>query len=56
LAGRGRFEVVQNNITIAASNLGDLPAQARAGAEKQLAALRAQLKSLEAQLKTCRGG
>jgi hypothetical protein len=35
---------------------GDLPPQARAGAEKELAALRAQLLSLEAQLKTCQGG
>ena len=51
-----QIAVVENNISIAASNLGDLPPQARAGAEKELAALRGQLISLEAQLKTCRGG
>jgi hypothetical protein len=38
------------------NSLGDLPPQARAGAEKELAALRSRLISLEAQLKTCRGG
>jgi N-acetylneuraminic acid mutarotase len=51
-----KIAVVQNNISNAASNLGDLPPQARAGAERELAGLRAQLISLEAQLKTCRGG
>ncbi len=51
-----KIAVVQNNLSIAASNLGDLPPQARAGAERELAGLRAQLISLEAQLKTCRGG
>jgi N-acetylneuraminic acid mutarotase len=51
-----KIAVVQNNLSIAASNLGDLPPQARAGAEKELAGLRGQLIGLEAQLKTCRGG
>jgi N-acetylneuraminic acid mutarotase len=51
-----KIAVVQNNLNIAASNLGDLPPQARVGAEKELAALRGELIGLEAQLKTCRGG
>jgi hypothetical protein len=51
-----KIAVVQNNLSIAMNGLGDLPPQARAGAEKELAGLRAQLISLEAQLKTCRGG
>ena len=51
-----KIAVVQNNLSIAAGNLDDLPPQARAGAERELAGLRAQLISLEAQLKTCRGG
>jgi hypothetical protein len=51
-----KIAVVQNNISNAASNLGDLPPQARAGAERELAGLRGELKGLEAQLKTCRGG
>jgi hypothetical protein len=50
-----KIAVVENNLSITASNLGDLPPQARAGAEKELAALRAQLVGLERQLKTCRG-
>lgn len=50
-----KIAVVENNISIAASNLGDLPPQARAGAEKEIAALRSELKSLQGQLKTCRG-
>jgi hypothetical protein len=51
-----KIAVVQNNISNAVGGLGDLPPQARAGAERELAGLRAQLISLEAQLKTCRGG
>jgi Kelch motif len=50
-----RIGVVENNLSIAVNSLGDLPPQARAGAEKELAALRSQLVSLEGQLKTCRG-
>jgi N-acetylneuraminic acid mutarotase len=51
-----KIAVVQNNLSIAVSGLGDLPPQARAGAERELAGLRAELIGLEAQLKTCRGG
>jgi hypothetical protein len=50
-----KIAVVENNLSIAVNSLGDLPPQARAGAEKELAALRSQLASLEGQLKTCRG-
>jgi N-acetylneuraminic acid mutarotase len=51
-----KIAVVQNNLSIAMNGLGDLPPQARAGAEKELAGLRGELIGLEAQLKTCRGG
>jgi len=48
--------VVENNISVAESNLGDLPLKDRGPAEKQIAELTAELKNLQAQLKTCRGG
>ncbi len=51
-----KLAVAENNLSIAVNSLVDLPPQALAGAEKELAGLRAQVISLEAQLKTCRGG
>ena len=51
-----KIAVVQNNLSIAQSNLGDLPPQDRVAAEKQIIGLGAELRGLEAQLKTCRGG
>jgi hypothetical protein len=41
-------------LSAAESGLAEIPPQARAGAERELAALRAQIAALEAQLKECR--
>jgi hypothetical protein len=46
--------VVQSDLSIAESNLGDLPPQDRVAGEKQIIGLGAVLRGLEAQLKTCR--
>jgi hypothetical protein len=51
-----KITVVQSNLSSAQSNLGDLPPQDRVGAEKQIIALGLELRGLEGQLKTCRGG
>jgi hypothetical protein len=51
-----KVAAVQSNLSIAQSNLGDIPPQDRAAAEKQIIALGLELKGLEAQLKTCHGG
>jgi Kelch motif len=47
---------VESSLTNAQGNLGDIPPQDRADAEKQIIALGLELKGLAAQLKTCRGG
>jgi hypothetical protein len=46
----------ESSLSNAQGNLGDIPPQDRAGTEKQIIALGLELKGLEAQLKTCRGG
>jgi hypothetical protein len=51
-----KIAVAESNLSIAQSNLGDIPSQDRAGAEKQIIALAAELKGSEAQLKTRRVG
>jgi hypothetical protein len=51
-----QIAVVETNLSNAMGDLGDLPPSARAGAEKELAALRAELVNLQARLKACRGG
>jgi N-acetylneuraminic acid mutarotase len=51
-----QIALVGSELSTLESNMSDLPPQARAGAERELAGLRGQLKGLEVQLKTCRGG
>jgi N-acetylneuraminic acid mutarotase len=51
-----QIAVVEVEISIAESNLADLPPKARAGTEKQIATLQARLKNLQGQLKICRAG
>jgi Kelch motif len=51
-----KISEVESSLSNAQGNLGDIPPQDRAGAEKQIIALGLELKGLEAQLKTCRGG
>jgi N-acetylneuraminic acid mutarotase len=47
---------VESELSTVQGDLGELPPKDRAGAEKQIIALGAELRALEAQLKTCRGG
>ena len=51
-----KIAAVQSELSTVQGDLGDLPPQDRVGAEKQIIALGLELKGLEAQLKTCRGG
>src|ERR1700722_4347186 len=51
-----KIAAVQSELSTVQGDLGDLPPQDRVGAEKQIIALGVELKGLEAQLKTCRGG
>jgi hypothetical protein len=51
-----KIAAVESEISGLQGDVGDLPPQAQAGARKQLIALGLELKGLETQLKTCRGG
>jgi hypothetical protein len=51
-----KIAAVQSELSTVQGDMGDLPPQDRAAAEKQMIALGQELKGLEAQLKTCRGG
>jgi hypothetical protein len=51
-----KIAAVESELSTVQGDLGDLPPQDHAGAEKQIIALGLELKGLEAQLKTCRGG
>ena len=51
-----KIAAVQSELSTVQGDVGDLPPQDRASAEKQIIALGLELKGLEAQLKTCRGG
>lgn len=49
-----QIALVASQLSAAESGLAEIPPQARAGAERELAALRAQISALETQLKECR--
>jgi Kelch motif protein len=51
-----KIAAVQSELSTVQGDVGDLPPQDRAAAEKQIIALGVELRGLEAQLKTCRGG
>jgi Kelch motif len=51
-----KIAVVQSNLSIAQSNLGDLPPQDRVGAEKQIIGLGTELRGLETQLRRAAAG
>jgi hypothetical protein len=51
-----KIAAVESELSTVQGDLGDLPPQDHAGAEKQIIALGLELRGLEAQLKTCRGG
>jgi Kelch motif len=51
-----KIAAVQSELTTVQGDIGDIPPNLRAGAEKQIIALGLELKGLEAQLKACHGG
>ena len=51
-----KIAAVESEISTVRGDLGDLPPQDRAAAGRQIIALGQELKGLNAQLKTCRGG
>jgi hypothetical protein len=51
-----KIAAVESELSGLQGGVGDLPPQAQAGARKQIIALGLELRGLETQLKTCRGG